>query len=332
MGDRVRIGMSRCLNRCTSLFRIRATAILAVPGRQIITFWQSQKEPFHIWVSLGVEQHRIIHIPGFLLPGIEHHLFIGVIGVQRRHYSLCRIVKQNRRYPRHHHLRLILIQMGRAKERFVLFNGLAFIIKNRPTVAHPAEISQYRFGFTILQNELSRTIWIRSIGFPLRCLSRFRLNLFLYLPPKAIGVAETHLHLRLRPRCQIADVGFTGDRRRHHRLTFRPELLQIINNPRRRIPQQRCRHLQRIRQKGINLRLGQIGLKVSRQAIAQPRHIRRLTHHRRPRHHPQCIKHRFHLVAIRISNLPRLHHPIVIANLHHILLAIGQRIPCFHHK
>ena len=47
-------------------------------------------------VVVGRRRHGVVDVPGGLLPRIEHHLFVGVVGVQRGDDALDRVVEQDR--------------------------------------------------------------------------------------------------------------------------------------------------------------------------------------------------------------------------------------------
>ena len=44
---------------------------------------------------ITVRGNGVVHVVGYLLPGIEHDLFMGVIGMERCNDAVNRIIKQN---------------------------------------------------------------------------------------------------------------------------------------------------------------------------------------------------------------------------------------------
>ena len=74
-------------------------------------------------------QDRVVYVVSLLLPGIEHHFFIRVVGVQGGHHSLDRIVEQHRADTDVGHLALWFVQVGRAEEGFVLSDRFALVVE-----------------------------------------------------------------------------------------------------------------------------------------------------------------------------------------------------------
>ena len=46
--------------------------------------------------GLAIAAHGVVDVLGRLLPGVEHHLLVGVVGVQRGDDALDRVVEQHR--------------------------------------------------------------------------------------------------------------------------------------------------------------------------------------------------------------------------------------------
>ena len=70
---------------------------LRMPCRQVVGIGQAVEEFAHVGIGLGVgDQHGVVDIPALLPPGVEHHLFPGVIGVQGGDDPFDGIVEQRR--------------------------------------------------------------------------------------------------------------------------------------------------------------------------------------------------------------------------------------------
>ena len=87
---------------------------------------------------------------------------------------------------------------------------LALVVVDFLSRANPARISDRRFGI----GEVER--------------AGLRLNFGLCLTAKTVGIGKMQLNLGLRPRCEIAHMGFAGDRCRADRDAF-----EVIEDARR---------------------------------------------------------------------------------------------------
>src|SRR5918997_6918809 len=73
-----------------------AAASLGVPGRQVVVRRQAGEEVAHVRVVGRGDQGRVVDVPGFLVPRIEHHLLPGVVRVERCYDTPHRVVAQDR--------------------------------------------------------------------------------------------------------------------------------------------------------------------------------------------------------------------------------------------
>ena len=122
-------------------------------------------------------QNCVIDVPGLLMPGIEDHLFIGVVGMHRGHDSFDRVVKEDGADSRTCIAELELMSLWQlAEKRLVLADRLAFVVEDGPAAADPARINDWPF---------------------VHDRARLGLDLLLNLATKAVRVAEGDLDLGL---------------------------------------------------------------------------------------------------------------------------------------
>ena len=140
--------------------------------------------------GLGVARRAgVVDVVGGLLPGVEHHLLVGVVRVQRGDDALGRVVEQHRAdADRDAELEAV----GGAEERLVLADRLALVVEDGPAAADPARVDH---GAAFDQRP--------GLG----------LDLLLDLAAEAVGVGEAELDLQALRRQRGADVGFAGERR-----------------------------------------------------------------------------------------------------------------------
>ena len=113
-----------------------AVDALAVPGGQIRGFGQAVEHIPHVRIELRIGlQHRVVHIPGRLAPGVEGYLLVGVVRVQGDHDPPHRIIQQCRTHP--DAVGELEIVRG-AEKRFVLADRLALVVEDSPATAYPA--------------------------------------------------------------------------------------------------------------------------------------------------------------------------------------------------
>ena len=83
----------------------------------------------------------VVDVVGGLLPGVEHHLLVGVVRVQRGDDALGRVVEQHRAdadlTPNSNVSNMSVV---RAEERLVLADRLALVVEDGPAAADPARI------------------------------------------------------------------------------------------------------------------------------------------------------------------------------------------------
>ena len=140
------------------------------------------------------------------------------------------------------------------KEGLVLFDGLAFIIEDRPTTADPARLD---CGSTFDDG------------------TGLSLDFFLNLATEAVGIAEAHLDLESAGRQEIAGVRFTSQGGGEDGL-LRPEIaLQVVDDARAGLSQQRGGVAQRISKERLALLQSQIRHKSSQ---GVPFRLGRLAH------------------------------------------------------
>src|SRR5262249_16328177 len=144
-----------------------------MPAWLVIICWKSLEETLHIFVAAGIQQHRIIHIPRFLVPRIEQHFFVTVVRMKRGNYACQRVVKE---HGTDAHLPAEFKSMCSAKERFVLPDWFALVIKYGPTACYPSRID----------NRCAWNFQAQRTG--------FGRHLFLNLAPESVRVAEAQLN------------------------------------------------------------------------------------------------------------------------------------------
>ena len=79
----------------------------------------------------------VVDVVGGLLPGVEHHLLVGVVRVQRGDDTLGRVVEQHRADA---DLHTELEAVGGAEEGLVLADRLALVVEDGPAAADPARV------------------------------------------------------------------------------------------------------------------------------------------------------------------------------------------------
>src|SRR5689334_22204698 len=93
------------------------------------------EESLHVLVILWLQDHRVVHIPGSLPPGIENDVLISMIGVQCRHHPFNWIVEDD--WADTNDFGKLEI-MNCAEKRLVLPDGLPLVIEDRPSRPYPA--------------------------------------------------------------------------------------------------------------------------------------------------------------------------------------------------
>src|SRR5881396_2672160 len=102
-----------------------------MPRRQVFRFGHTLEERAYIWISPGVcDERGIVDIPTFPSPGIEHYLFPRVIGMQSGDHTLHCVVEER---GANSYLFVESEIMSAVEERFVLLNGLPFVVEDGPT-------------------------------------------------------------------------------------------------------------------------------------------------------------------------------------------------------
>ena len=93
--------------------------------------------------GLGVARRAgVVDVVGGLLPGVEHHLLVGVVRVQRGDDALGRVVEQHRADA---DLRRRTRKPWRgAEEGLVLADRLALVVEDGPAAADPARVDDGR--------------------------------------------------------------------------------------------------------------------------------------------------------------------------------------------
>ncbi len=113
VGDRRRCRVDRGLRGRGLLVRPEAPALsLPMPGRQVFRLGEPAEEIADIGIGLGIcDESRVVDIPALLPPGVEHHLFPGVIGMQSGNDTLDGIVEEDRAYAD------LIVELGKREYR-----------------------------------------------------------------------------------------------------------------------------------------------------------------------------------------------------------------------
>ena len=271
---------------------------LRIPRRQVVGRHEALEVLAHIRISHGIgDQHGVVDIPGGLLPGVKYHLVPSMIGVQRGDHPFNGVIEERGTDPD------LLAETERVRvieERLVLFDGLAFIVKDSPPAADPAWA------------DCCPTLDYRA---------RFSLDLLLNFATKAIGIAHAHLDLESAGWQGIARMRFTAEGGGEDGL-LRPEIaFQVIHNPRAGLSQQWGGIAQRISEERLALLQGQIG-RESRQGVAL--HLGCFAHDRGAYNQPQGIEGHLGAVAVGVGDAKRLQEAVLMVRSRPIAERIGR--------
>ena len=167
----------------------------------------------------------VVDVVGGLLPGVEHHLLVGVVRVQRGDDTLGRVVEQHRADA---DLHAEFEAMRGAEEGLVLADRLALVVEDGPAAADPARVDH---GAAFYQRP--------GLG----------LDLLLDFAAETVGVGEAELDLQALRRQWGTDVGFAGEGRGAGGLPLRrvvgvgllraPEAVEVVDDARGGVSQQR---------------------------------------------------------------------------------------------
>jgi len=106
------------------------------PCWQIIVIRQAPEETADIWVSFWISLcDRVVNVPGFLAPGIKDDPLVRVVRMQRADHPLNRVIEDDGADANLIGKLKVLIAR---EERFVLADGLALVVEDRPAAADPA--------------------------------------------------------------------------------------------------------------------------------------------------------------------------------------------------
>ena len=192
--------MDGCLVGSGLLLGAHATAgplgVPRLPGLASLRREVSAGEGFDVVVPAGIEQHRVVHVPGLLLPGIEEDFLVGVVGMQRGDHALNGIVEEHRAHAGAH---VGFEGGGIAEERLELADRLALVVEDGPSAADPARVY-------VLVRQFRPPVCADNdspLRIALRTASRLRPHLLLDLAPEAVGVGQAQLDPGLLPGGQI---------------------------------------------------------------------------------------------------------------------------------
>src|SRR5664279_6109940 len=107
-----------------------------VPRRQVVGRVEAGEETADVELVFRIlDQDGVVDVPGGLLPRVEHHLLPGVIGPQRGHGTLERVVAHGGADP---HALIEAECVGVVEEWLELLDRLALVVEDRPSAADPA--------------------------------------------------------------------------------------------------------------------------------------------------------------------------------------------------
>src|SRR6266700_2196624 len=172
--QRVEEGGRRCvrmhgslLRCCLFCFSQDTARALCKPRWEVILTRDLGHEAADVSVVRRIAfEHRVVNIPGLLLPRIKYHLFKGLIGMKRRDDTLGRIVNKDRANA---YTFCELKLLGCAEKWFVLAYCFSLVIEDGPAAAYPTGIHRWT---------------------TFRQRSRRRLHFFLYLAVETVRVGK----------------------------------------------------------------------------------------------------------------------------------------------
>ncbi len=244
-----------------------------------------------VLIGARVVQHRVVTVPARELPGVEHHLLVGVIRMEGGDHTAERVVEHHRADAGPH---TELEARGGAEERLVPADRVALVVEHGPAGAHPARI---RAGATIDQR------------------TRLGLDLLLDRPAESVTVGEGRLDPAVGTGGQLGDMRLAGQRGDGHgswvRLVPRPPVCeQVVDQPGRRRPQQGSRVRERVVEEGDDLRLVGVGVEIADRIAGQ---LAGLAVDRRGDHQPESVERDLAGVAVGVRQPGRRQHPVVVA-------------------
>ncbi len=235
----------------------------------------------------------VVDVVGGLLPRIENHLPVGVVGVQRGDDALGRVVEQHRADA---DADIELEAVGVGEEGLELADRLALVVEHRPAAADPAR-GPSRPG----------------LG----------LDLLLDLAAEAVGAGKAELDLQALRRQRGARMRFADKRGGagrpppgrvvRVRLPGAAEAVNVVDDACSRVLQQRrCVGvwIERVEQ-AIQLGLREVSSEAG-QCVTFHRRRQRLAHDRGAHHHAQRIEDDFSPVAVRVADQARLQDAVIV--------------------
>ena len=237
--------------------------------------------------------------------------------MERRDQTHHRVVEQDRTDAGVGQVGLALVEMGRAEERLVLLHRLALVVEDRPAGAEPTR-RRVPFDDVACRVTHERTrsdVQPRWRQLAARRVSRLGLDLLLNLAPEAVAVGEPDLDLRLLTRSEVLHVRHARQCCRKRRLARAPEAVEVVDDSRRRLPEQRGRIRLRVGDEAPHIAERRIRVDVLGQ-IAEG--LARLAHDRSRDDQAERIEDGGDAVAVRIRHDPWLKHAIVVLGSHRV--------------